>query len=294
MSITNNYKNLIFEGGGIKAIAFTGVLQVLEAQSALNEIKEVVGTSAGAIIATLIALNYKSEEITKIILDTNFKKFEDGFNPFRLINSYGIYKGDKIKKWIENKISNAGIAKNATFQMLSENSNYRNLRIFATDLNTQSLQEFSASQTPHTIIAEAVRASISIPLLFKSWQFSNKQPNDHIYVDGGIFFNNSINTFQNIEETLSLYVNGPQRNKKKNNLSYRSPSQYASALYDTLVNSRNLEYQNSPAHQKHSIIINNINVSATDFGISAEMKRKLISKGKEAAEKFLGVNRLFD
>ena len=42
------FKNLVFEGGGVKGIAYAGALQVLETQNGMPDIKRVAGTSAGA------------------------------------------------------------------------------------------------------------------------------------------------------------------------------------------------------------------------------------------------------
>jgi NTE family protein len=52
----SNYKNLVFEGAGIRGLAYAGVIQELESNGTLNNIEKVGGTSAGAIIATAVAL----------------------------------------------------------------------------------------------------------------------------------------------------------------------------------------------------------------------------------------------
>ena len=46
----SQFKNLVFEGGGVKGIAYAGALQVLEQQTIMPDIKRVAGTSAGATI----------------------------------------------------------------------------------------------------------------------------------------------------------------------------------------------------------------------------------------------------
>jgi len=51
----SQFHNLVFEGGGIKGIAYAGALEVLEKENILSDIKRVAGTSAGAITATLLA-----------------------------------------------------------------------------------------------------------------------------------------------------------------------------------------------------------------------------------------------
>ena len=39
------FKNLVFEGGGVKGIAYVGALEVLEKEQILGNIKRVAGTS---------------------------------------------------------------------------------------------------------------------------------------------------------------------------------------------------------------------------------------------------------
>ncbi len=81
------YKNLVFEGGGVKGVAYGGVFEVLEQKQITPQIESVAGTSAGAITATMMSLNYSAEEFLKIMMTLNFEKFEDGCD---LIGCYRI------------------------------------------------------------------------------------------------------------------------------------------------------------------------------------------------------------
>lgn len=54
----------IFEGGGAKGIAHVGALRVVESYD--FELQGVAGTSAGSLIAALIAAGYRSEEIMRV------------------------------------------------------------------------------------------------------------------------------------------------------------------------------------------------------------------------------------
>ncbi len=67
---TNNnkyhFKNLVFEGGGVKGIAYVGALEVLEKEGILGSIERVAGTSAGAMVAVLVALGYTATELSLI------------------------------------------------------------------------------------------------------------------------------------------------------------------------------------------------------------------------------------
>lgn len=284
------YKNLIFEGGGVKGIAYVGSLEILESQGILSTIHNVAGTSAGAITATLVALNFSSQDIKKYIMEMDFSKFEDGFNPFRLFTSYGLYKGNVFKKWIEDKIMKAGLPKDATFETMSNNPKFKTLKVYATDLNTENIQEFSYEMTPNTIVAEAVRASMSIPLFFKAWKFSNDSPNNHIYVDGGVVYNYPIDVFSNLDQTIGFYLSNYHGTKEINKFSLNSPLKYIKSLFDTLLRSQNIEFEQSRQDHKHTVIINDLNVSATDFKLSNDMKMKLMHQGKIATERFLGIS----
>lgn len=66
---------LILQGGGAKGMSYVGVLQAMQDKGMLDKIKMVAGTSAGALIATPVALGYTAEEITDIVNTARFAQF---------------------------------------------------------------------------------------------------------------------------------------------------------------------------------------------------------------------------
>lgn len=89
---TDTIENIVFEGAGIRGIAYAGAIKELEQKGLLQNVKRVSGTSAGAITALLLSLNYSSTEIATIINSTSFKKFNDG----RFLFFGGFHR---VKKW---------------------------------------------------------------------------------------------------------------------------------------------------------------------------------------------------
>jgi len=78
------FRNLIFEGGGVKGIAYVGAMQVLEQRGILKDIRRAGGTSAGAINALLFALGFDIPSQRQILESTEFKKFmDDSFGVIR-------------------------------------------------------------------------------------------------------------------------------------------------------------------------------------------------------------------
>ena len=69
------FRNLVFEGGGVKGLAYAGATRVLEERGILKDIQRVAGASAGAINALLMALGYSSDEQLAILKSTDFDEF---------------------------------------------------------------------------------------------------------------------------------------------------------------------------------------------------------------------------
>ncbi|WP_040396742.1 patatin-like phospholipase family protein [Cesiribacter andamanensis] len=166
------YKNLVFEGAGIRGLAYGGAIEVLEEKGVLAGIEKVGGTSAGAITAMLLALGYSASEITELVYRTRFNRFNSGRfffvgGLYRMHTRYGWYRGDKFSAWLENAIRHKTGNADITFADLRAQG-YKDLYITATCLNRQQLLVFSAESYPHMKIKDAVRISMSVPLYFEA------------------------------------------------------------------------------------------------------------------------------
>lgn len=201
-----NFRNLVFEGGGVKGIAYGGALEVLQQMGILEGISRVAGTSAGAINATLLALGYTPAEVSGIVANTDFSRFADSgifvAGVTRLLRYYGWNKGDAFKEFISGKIENKTGNPDFTFADLQEavrskNTGFRSLYVVATNLTQQRFDVFSHETTPDQPVADAVRMSMSIPLYFKT---VNRDGN--IMADGGVTYNYPVNLFDH-EKYLS-------------------------------------------------------------------------------------------
>jgi NTE family protein len=199
--------NLVFEGAGIRGLAYSGAIKVLEEKKILQNVQRFGGTSSGAITALLLCLNYTAIEMEQIIGSTNYRKFNDGGVPFfgglhRLNKNYGWYKGIKFETWlgqlIETKTGNANI----TFLQLKEK--YKELYVTGTSLNHQKGFLFSAETFPNMPVKNAVRISMSIPMYYKAvimdddGNIYKKNTNNNAYnvmVDGGFIDNFPIQIF---------------------------------------------------------------------------------------------------
>lgn len=145
-------KNLVFEGAGVRGIAYAGAIKTLENKNLMDSIQKVGGTSAGAITAMLVSLGYNSTEIGQIICQTKLNKFNDGKYLFvggiyRLNKRFGWYRAKRFDKWLSKIIEDKTANPNITFKELSER-NFKELYVTATCLNKQKEVILEKSNTP--------------------------------------------------------------------------------------------------------------------------------------------------
>jgi NTE family protein len=216
----NPVKNLVFEGAGVRGIAYCGAMQELESRGLMQHVERVGGTSAGAIMALTISLGYTAEEIAKIISKTNFKKFNDGRFIFigginRTNKYFGWYRSYKFEKWLQKiivaKTGNADI----TFGELHQN-NFKDLYVTGTCINKQQLFIFSNENYPEMKVKDAIRISMSIPLYFEPVFIDEKGKLIHhprqkkeldVFVDGGVLGNFPIRMFDSTRYISKSQIN---------------------------------------------------------------------------------------
>lgn len=197
--MTYPFRNLVFEGGGVKGIAYVGAMQVLDAKGILPNIQRVGGTSAGAINATLVGLGFTPGETLAILTALNFKSFLDDDwgivrDTARLIEDFGWYKGDFFRNWIATLIAQKTGNSEATFSDVFQSKKqkgFRDLYFIGTNLSTGFSEAFSYEHTPGMRVADAVRMSMSIPLFFAAKRSKRRD----VYVDGGVLDNYPVRLF---------------------------------------------------------------------------------------------------
>ncbi len=191
--MTSQIENLIFSGGGVKGIGYGSALAVLDSLGVLNNIKGLAGTSIGAFVASLLSVGYSGAEIRESMLNEyTYEKMIGEMSPVRMLlstSAYGMNDGNQILKTIREKIEAKTGSKKFTFSQLYERFG-KVLKIFVTNLNLGTCQELNYETEPDMEIALAVRASISMPIIFDPVLYKGD-----FLVDGGMLNNFPKNAF---------------------------------------------------------------------------------------------------
>jgi NTE family protein len=203
------YCDIVVEGGGVKGIALAGAVCELERNG--YRFKNAAGTSAGAIIAALLACGYTGEEIKTELKRIDYKKFlgEDFIDKFGVIGkgvslfrSFGIYNCDYIENFIGELLARKGKMVFGDLPKWTPNGQncgkcrrLYNLCVTATDLTTgqllvlpDDLVRFGIDPASFSI-ARAVKISASFPLFFEPARLKDGGGKTHYLVDGGMLSN---------------------------------------------------------------------------------------------------------
>lgn len=194
--MTAQFRNLVFEGGGVKGIAYVGAMQVLSRRGYLDHITRVGGTSAGAINALMFALGYDIKTQRTIIGSADFNDFMDNSFLFirdmkRLWSEFGWNKGDFFADWVGGYIKQQLGDARATFSDLA-GAGHPDLFVIGTNLSTGFSETFSRERHADMPLIDALRISMSIPLFYRAVRYG---PRKDVFVDGGVMLNYPVKLF---------------------------------------------------------------------------------------------------
>ncbi len=183
MSSKKPVVGLVLGAGAARGFAHVGVIKALEAQGIRPDI--VVGSSAGSVIATLLASGAGGNELNRLALNLDEATIADWGLPFAG-RFGGLIKGDALQNMVNREVQNKSIE-----QMRIP------LGIVATELQSGKGVLFRTGNT-----GLAVRASCSVPGVFQPAVISGKE-----YVDGGLVAPVPVTYARQMGATLVIAVN---------------------------------------------------------------------------------------
>lgn len=273
---------VIFGGGGIRGVSYVGAYQALLEQGV--KFSGYAGSSIGSVFATLCAVGYQFEQIKDFFLGINIEFFKD-IN-FNFGNQIALSKGELFLEWMRDKIESQFYKesyKKGHMPPVKFKDLKNELIIYSTDLSNNKYNEFSKQCTPDEEVALAVRASVSMPGLFKPLEINN----DFI-VDGDLMKSWPL---WRLSKTLS--------SKKERILEFRLEDTYGRRKIDTTLEYLNAVYNTISGFATDYIIdlygqkdkfdyikIDTYAVSVMDFMISDAKKQELVNIGYDATYKY--------
>jgi NTE family protein len=312
--------DLVLSGGGVKGIGLAGaVVALMEAGYA---IQRVAGTSAGSIVGAILAAGADQltpDQVEQLTMTLPYRKFLDPtpitgiplLGPaWGLLSETGIYKGDFAHDWIRSELKNLGVRTFGDLRFdgdsLPPEQRYR-LVVTASDVTTGQLvrlpwdyRRLYGLDPDEQEVADAVRASMSIPFFFRVAKLTSTSGLTSTLVDGGLLSNFPIDSFDRRDGKpprwptfgVTLLPNLPQGNDKvipalaPVNWVFGGPP-LVEELITTMIVGRDQAYLNQPWVSARAIRVDSTDVGFLDFSISKQQMEGLYQRGYDATEAFL-------
>ena len=253
-------KNLFLAGAAIRTISILGAISHMEDNNklVLSKVDNFIGSSGGSIICYLLSMGYDIKMsftiITKLMMVYN-KTNTDPNCIFNLFGSFGLDNGEFLTKWVLDTTFDKLKLNNPTFIEFAKATG-KNLSVCATNISKMKLTMFNVNNTPNIKVSDAIRASISIPLLFTPVII-----NEDYYVDSGVLNNFPIDfvDFTSLSrfDTIGLCI-------KINTTDGKIPNiiAYAQQIFVTVSNNNSI---NNPLLNKKNIRIIEIHVDDSNM-----------------------------
>ena len=295
----------VFEGGGVKGIGLVGAASVIEEHG--YRWSNLAGTSAGAIVASLLAAGYQGSELKDIIGSVDYLKFKDksglGSLPVigplaGLIWEKGIYTGQYFETWLRELLNRKNVRtfKDLIIDEFKDDERYRfKLRVIASDIThgrmlvlPQDIAQYGVN--PEDLdVAFAVRMSMSIPFFFKPAKILNRPDRNSSYVvDGGVLSNFPVWLFDSENGIPEWPTFGFKLVEPEEGVPHQihGPISLLTALFSTMMEAHDARYIQDQQFVR-TVPIPTLGIKTTEFNITQTRTEALYQSGRKAAEDFL-------
>ena len=276
--------NGVFEGGGVRGVALAGA--AAGAMDSGVTFEQAVGTSAGSLVAALVAAGYRPDELSLTVCRLDWSGLLDPVPGMRvpligkhlaLLTRHGLHHGDRLEERWGELLAARGIR---TFGDLRPGS----LRVVATDIthaegvvfpDTLPGYGYDPNEFP---VARALRMSAAVPFLFRPVPLRDRTTGERVlFADGAMAANFPSNVADRNRSILGFRL---QPTGEHPHAAVRGPASLAKAVMMSGVRAR----YTLPPPSDDGLAVLTIPVSADlDFDISNDDARRIFDAGRSAA-----------
>lgn len=313
--------DLVLSGGGVKGVGLVGaVVALMDAGYAPQRVS---GTSAGSIVGAVVAAaaqtgQMSGDQVKELALQLDYRKFVDAgalekvpvLGPsVAILRGTGIYKGDYAHGWVRDQLASLGVSTFGDLAIddddLPPEQRYR-LVVSVSDVTTGQLvrlpwdyRRVYGLDPDEQSVADAVRASMSIPFFFQPVTLTSAEGRTSTLVDGGLLSNFPIDTLDRHDGRkprwpsfgVTVLPNLPDGNDKVipalAPLRLLGPPHLLEDVITTVLVGRDQAYLNQPWVNARAIRVDSTKVGFLDFDITDVDAEALYARGYEAAREFL-------
>ena len=311
------HADLVLAGGGVKGIGHVGAIAAL--REAGYTFPRIAGTSAGSIVGALAAAGMTSDRMLEVMGALDWQRFRDPGPIDRVpwlgpaasvLLDQGIYEGDYVREWLAGQLADLGVRTFGDLRIADEESSLDPdeayaLVVMATDITRGELVRLPwdyraryGLDPDDQLVADAVRASMSIPIFFEPVRLRHSDGETSTLVDGGVLSNYPIDVFDRTDGRaprwpsfgVTLLPRLPAGNVQlfpALGLFKRGLPHYLECLVTTTVVGRDQGYLAKPWVQARTIEIETSGVGVVEFDVDEAGRAALHEAGHAAAGAFI-------
>ena len=310
--------DLVLEGGGVKGIGLVGATAGLV--DAGYAFPRVAGSSAGAVVAAFVAALQRAGEPLSRLEDVaralDYKRLRDRGRLSGLLSflgpvvdglsiafENGIFEGGYLSKFVEGGLADLGVRTFGDLRIDDPGSalppeRQYGLVVTASDVSLQRLVRFPWDYEEYGLdpdeqsVADAVRASASIPFFFEPVTLKAPVGRASTLVDGSMLSNFPIAIFDRTDGLVPRWPTfGVRLSSRENAMPMPTPVtgpiSLALAVVETMVSACDARHIEDPCVQARTIFVDATAMSPVDFEITSEQQSALLGAGRHAAIDFL-------
>lgn len=274
---------IAFQGGGALGMAHLGAWQEVSQQF---NIIGTAGTSAGSIVSALCAAGFNPAHTIDLFHQLNWSEYVNCQKWWKLVIEQDAYSdGKRFHGWLRDQLGKnvPGKPSDITFADLYQ---FREiyLAIIACDLNNSVGDPvvFDKDTEPHTTVSFAVRASISIPGLFKPIPRLDRRQE---LVDGGVLLNFPVAPLYQRAIEASCVLIGVRFKQPQKYLESPEVRAALKGTFDLMMRRGSLPPANiSQAPNYIDIEIDVSGFTPLNFNLKPDAKEELVKRGASAAK----------
>lgn len=273
------FTRLCLNGGGIRGILQVGALQYLEhlEQRPLHEVfhKGMHGVSIGAVIASLLAFGFSTQDILKAL--DSVCHLHAALSPIRLETLMRMPAHKGLDDGTQMKVTLRGIFQTRGFDLdrLRIGDALCPLRIYASDLTHLKPIAFHDSIP----LWDALRASTSVPFVFTPHVIRGR-----MFVDGGLMVDSFMKQLPERHRASSLHIYCSRES------GIRDPTQLSFSQFAAYMLNANCTREHIAlleAYPRNVCAIQNNSVQMLDFGKVSERREEFLQCGYETMRSFV-------
>jgi NTE family protein len=301
--------DLVLEGGGVKGIGLVGAVRGLREAGFVPQ--RIAGTSAGAIVGSLVAAGLDDASLEEVVSGLDWQSFLDRSLldrlPFgrglSLILERGIYEGDVLRETVADLLAEQGVhtfgdlAFDDPEGALGARRSYRLVCIVA-DVSRSRLVRLPWDYVEYGLdpdrqrVADAVRTSASVPFVFEPVTLrSSPLGRSSTLVDGGVLSNFPVDTFDRDDgreprwPTIGVKLSS-RADARTREREIRSTLDLLVGVVDAMLEAHDAMHLEDPRTLARTIFVDTSEAGVLEFDLSREKAAHLYTEGLAAAREW--------